>query len=226
MNTKITSVYKSINKDTNEHLTQIRTDEFSMRDSKVHQLEEEVKRTKKINSQLMINNFIMKTKLDSVSSNSKKNKEVEPSFVEKTRNHNEQEKSISKLDNDDIQSKRATSIGDKLNQYLSRKNAVCNNSNANNNKDNTRVDNFKKSDYKETKNLSTTLPNISTVQTTSSSVTKSENEFCWRCLRNGHSGSKCKENKTILGRYICRLCNKAGHKDENCVESNISIIHN
>lgn len=217
-----------------EHLTQIRTDEFSMRDLKVHQLEEEIKRSKEINSQLMVDNFIMKTKLDGVSSYNERNKELETflrspdtTIVGKfnTFEKNEQEKSICKFDNN-RSSKQTTSIEDKLNEYLSRKNAVLKKSvqNVEKNKSqiNSRIDNFKESEeVKIKKQSSTTAPTTSPSTTANSKI-----EFCWRCLRNGHSGPKCKENKTVLGRDICRLCNKAGHKDESCGENNNNINPN
>lgn len=211
-----------------EHLTQIRTDECSMRDFKVHQLEEEVKRSKEINSRLMIDNFIMKTRLDAVScskSNNKRNKELKTfitssnTTIDEKNNlfeTGEQENAVCKIDGDKSL-KRTTSIGDRLNQYLSRKNALSSNSvqniDKNKNKENSCIDN--KNQNKAQKQSSTNSTTLTTLER--------ENEFCWRCLRNGHSGSKCNESETILGRYICGLCNKAGHNDENCGKSNINI---
>ena len=43
-----------------------------------------------------------------------------------------------------------------------------------------------------------------------------ESDFCWRCLRRGHTGVACQESKTILGRLICSKCDKVGHNSEHC----------
>ena len=210
---------------------QIRTDEFSLRDSKVHQLEEEIKRSKEINSQLVIDNFIMKTKLDGVLD--AKMSSSRTNIEKKLRSLNSPDSAVisvgksSMCETDECIIKpnpnglstfesdkfKTFSIENKLKNYLSRKNAMRNITTQNDKYDRK----FKTIDIVDNR-VKIEETNPTTANNTTSAST---DQFCWRCLRHGHCGSKCKESKTVLGRYICQKCNKVGHTSEKCVERDI-----
>eukprot|EP00111_Clytia_hemisphaerica_P005565 TCONS_00016144-protein len=229
LNTKITSVYKSINTDTLEHMTQIRTDEFGVRDLKVQELEEQVQRSKEINSQLLIDNYIMKAKLgEPLDQSSDSNLKQASREVSIKKNISQDSESVSntkckQLQISDIEKTQGTShIEAKLNRYL-RKKAL---NNIQREVDDQKCDQ-EKSKITENENVipikKDTKPKgkkhieKDKVETRKeSNVEESPRDFCWRCLRRGHTGVECKENKTILGRYICSKCDKVGHNSNHC----------
>ena len=215
LNTKITSVYKTINRETLEHMTQIRTDEFGVRDSKVQELEQEVQRSKQINSQLMIDNSIMKAKLDGhdksgcldYSSQNSSTAQITLAGDQSFDVDSEKIKANSHVYSSKKNSlEKKSYIEQRLNNYLRKK-------------ANTHIESDSQTIFTDTDNASeplTTNPPQKNDNESDGAGVSTQGEFCWRCLRRGHTGTQCRENKTILGRAICGKCNAVGHDEEHC----------
>lgn len=193
-------------------MTQIRTDEFGVRDSKVQELEQEVQRSKQINSQLMIDNTIMKAKLcEQVKSGCLNYSSPNSSSVQIVLPLNDQ--SFDGVDSEKVKANsyeyssqkndtgKKSYIEQRLNNYLRKK-----------------AKNNIETQSTITDDKSNITDNSSTKQLISNDRARvsKEGDFCWRCLRRGHTGTQCKENQTILGRVICSNCNAVGHSQEHC----------
>ena len=219
LNTKITSVFKTINVDTLEQMTQIRTDEFGLQSVKLRELENEIAKSKMINSELLVNNYIMKSKLE------KQNESFNTPVL---------------LPKQHVKNKTGQ-LEEKLNRYATKKinledslhasfeeDLKTESSGTSNHKNIsstslTSSENQNQADSKCYSKIYTFTGGRTSVEDISRNKLKIdfktsnvENKFCWRCMRRGHLGNTCKETSTVLGRNICEKCNMVGHHKEQC----------
>lgn len=224
LNTKITSVFKSINADTLEEMTQIRTDEYGVQSIKMKKLKDEIERSRKTNSDLMIDNFIMKTRLDN--EREPNTKQTIGSIDQKLRNYMSKRSTFRCNDEKSRNLKEELiEISSDLTPHDSKSafNLENKNDNIKNNWKHIEGKPETDDDVELLVKKSTTLTNGSTDDGVPSNgkgnthiKPKTINIFCWRCMRRGHVGNACNESTTLLGRMICGKCNLVGHETESC----------